>query len=70
MNGTSMHVLNKTQYEDNYGFWQKLKIRQWFLNQAHSGLWPVRAWFLKIDPVQIVSMHACVCVSTPEAINN
>ena len=36
-----------------------------FLNQA-------RAWFLKIDPVRIVSMRACVCVcvSTPEAINN
>ena len=27
-----------------------------------------RAWFLKIDPVQIVCMHACVFV--PEAINN
>ena len=32
----------------------------------------VRAWFLKIDPVRIVGMCACVhvCVSTPEAINN
>ena len=35
----------------------------YFLNQ-------VRAWFLKIDPVRIVSMCACVCVSVPEAINN
>ena len=26
-----------------------------FLKQAH-------AWFLKIDPVQIVCMRACVCV--------
>ena len=26
-----------------------------FLNQA-------RAWFLKIDPVRIVGMRACVCV--------
>ena len=38
-----------------------------FLNQA-------RAWFLKIDPVWIISMHVCVCVcvcvSTPEAVNN
>ena len=25
---------------------------------------------LKIDPVRIVDMRACVCVSTPEAINN
>ena len=37
------------------------------LNQA-------RPWFLKIDPVQIISMCVCmcvyVCVSTPEAINN
>ena len=32
-----------------------------FLNQA-------RAWFLKIDPVRIVCMRACV--SAPEAINN
>ena len=30
-------------------------IRWKFLNQA-------RAWFLKIDPVQIVGMHVCVCV--------
>ena len=37
-----------------------------FLNQACAGL------FLKIDPVRIVSMHACecVCVSAPKAINN
>ena len=44
------------------------------LNQARTGLWPVRAWFLKIDPEQIVSMRvrvcACVSVSVPEAINN
>ena len=34
-----------------------------FLNQARAGLWPARAWFLKIDPVRIVSMRvACVCV--------
>ena len=39
-----------------------------FLNQAHAGRRPTRAWFLKIDPVQIVRMHACV--SAPEAINN
>ena len=39
-----------------------------FLNQA-------RAWFLKVDPVRIVSMcvclHVCVCVCVrPKAINN
>ena len=30
------------------------------------------AWFLKIDPVRIVGMRACVyvCVSVPKAINN
>ena len=41
-----------------------------FLNQVRDR--PARAWFLKIDPVQIVSMCVClhVCVSTPEAINN
>ena len=49
-----------------------------FLNQAHAGHRPVCAWFLKIDPVQIVSMcefvyvyvFMCVCVSAPKAINN
>ena len=40
-----------------------------FLNQARAGR---SAWFLKIDPVRIVGMRACVCVcvSAPEAINN
>ena len=38
------------------------------LNQARASLWPAHTWFLKIDPVWIVSIH--VCVSTPEAINN
>ena len=40
------------------------------LNQARAGSRPARAWFLKIDPVWIVCMHVCVCVSAPEAINN
>ena len=40
------------------------------LNQARAGLWPAHTWFLKIDPVQIVGMRACVCVSAPKAINN
>ena len=40
------------------------------LNQARAGHRPARAWFLKIDPVRIVCMRACVCVSAPEAINN
>ena len=35
----------------------------YLLNQA-------RAWFLKIDPVRIVGMCVCVCVSAPEATNN
>ena len=35
---------------------------QGFLNQARAGRRPVHAWFLKIDPVWIVGMHACVCV--------
>ena len=45
-----------------------------FLNQAHAGRRLACAWFLKIDPVRIVSMcvglRVCVCVSAPEAINN
>ena len=44
------------------------------LNQACAGLRPAHTWFLKIDPVQIVSMCVCVCVfvrvSVPEAIKN
>ena len=35
---------------------------------------PQHAWILKIDPVRIIGMRACmcvcVCVSAPEAINN
>ena len=50
----------------------------WFFNQALAGMWPVRTWLLKIDPVRIVGMHVrvyacvcvCMCVSAPEAINN
>ena len=48
-------------------------INHKFLNQARAGR---SAWFLKIDPVRIVSMRVrvcmcvCVCVSAPEAINN
>ena len=54
---------------------QKLSnIQLLFLNQARAGRRPARAWFLKIDPVRIVGMRACVCVcvcvSAPEAINN
>ena len=41
-----------------------------FLNQACAGLQPVLIWFLKIDPVRIIGMRVCVCVSAPEAINN
>ena len=33
-----------------------------FLNQARAGHRPARTWFLKIDPVRIVGMRACVCV--------
>ena len=40
------------------------------LNQARAGHRPAHAWFLKIDPVQIVCMRVCVCVSAPKAINN
>ena len=40
--------------------WNQKKM---FLNQAH-------ARFLKIDPVRIVGMRVCVCVSAPKAINN
>ena len=35
-------------------------ITGWLLNQTRAGHRPVRAWFLKIDPVRIIGM--CVCV--------
>ena len=31
------------------------------MRQQYAGLWLARSWFLKIDPVQIISMHVCVC---------
>ena len=36
----------------------------YLLNQAHTSLQPACAWFLKIDPVRIISMrvHMCACV--------
>ena len=39
-----------------------------FLNQARAGRRPARAWFLEIT--FILPKYVCVCVSTPEAINN
>ena len=33
-----------------------------FLSQARASLRPTHAWFLKIDPVRIVSMCVCLCV--------
>ena len=39
------------------------------LNQAHTSLWPARAWFLKIASVQ-ECLYVYVCVSTPEAMNS
>ena len=38
----------------------------YFLNYAHTDLIPARAWFLKIDPVWIVGMSVCVCLSAPK----
>ena len=35
-----------------------------------GALRPASAWFLKVEPVQIVSVCVCVCVFAPEAINN
>ena len=36
------------------------------LSQAHAGLWPAHAWFLKIISVQTsVRMCVCLCVCVP-----
>ena len=43
-----------------------IHIIKTFINQARAGRRLVRAWFLKIDSVWIVSMQVCVrvCVCT------
>ena len=33
-----------------------------FLNQGHADQRLAYTWFLKIDPVRIVSMHVSMCV--------
>ena len=40
----------------------QLANKHCLLNQVCAGHRPARAWFLKIDSVLIVGMHACVCV--------
>ena len=35
-----------------------------FLNQPRAGCRPVCTWFLKVYPVRIVGMRACMCVHT------
>ena len=39
----------------------KLRATKIILNQVH-------AWFLKIDPVRIVTMCVCMCVSAPKLL--
>ena len=43
---------------------QSINVAKQFLNQARASCRPAHAWFLKIDPVQIVGMcvHVCMCV--------
>ena len=55
-----------------YGFLFALVAASVLLNQVRASHRPVRAWFLKIDPVWIIGMRVRVCVrvSAPEAINN
>ena len=55
--------------------YMQLTVKQFkFLNKAHAGLLPARAWYLKIDPVQIIGMRVCtcvcVCVAVPKAVND
>ena len=40
------------------------------LNQASAGHRPASAWFLVITFIPPVYVYVCVCVSTPEDINN
>ena len=39
-----------------------VKLFGFLLNQVQAGLWPVCAWFLKIDSVWIIGMPVCLCV--------
>ena len=71
---------NPVTYAYVYGFVQHHMIRVIvhlydftviiYLNQAHAGHRPAHVWFLKIDPVRIISMRVHVCVSAPKAIYN
>ena len=45
-----------------YGQPCEIKCCNIYLNQVCTGLRPVRAWFHKIDSVQIIGTHVCVCV--------
>ena len=49
-------------------------VTQKFLNQVCAVQRPVHAWFLEIAFVRDVGMcvyvHACLCVSTSEGVNN
>ena len=47
-----------------------LLMQSALLNQVRASRRSAHAWFLKIDPVWIMSMCVCVCVSAPKAINN
>ena len=60
-NATAWKAINNN-YSDNHLVSMIIISNEYFLNQACAGLWPAQAWFLKIDPVQIVSMRVCVCV--------
>ena len=61
------HLLDRLA---NAGICMFSTLFSYFLNQASASHRPVRTWFLKIDPVWIVGMRVCVCVSAPKAINN
>ena len=61
-----MKLIGQTETLSISHFIQVLLI----LNQVHTSHMPAYAWFLKIDPVRIIGMRVCVCVSTPKAINN
>ena len=53
-----MYVAHTYNYSQLYSY----NLCTTFLNQTSASHRPAGTWFLKIDPVQIVGMRACVCL--------
>ena len=53
-------MIPSQQYRDIQTLHGWYRTAHWLVFKP--GVRPVRTWFLKIDPVRVVCMRACVCV--------